>query len=109
MLRGSGEEKHKDRQYYCSTITASSKQGQRADAEAILMTDEEDDGEEECDISVRRIQEVMMLALVPVCAHESVCVVGWVCKYLINPKAIGPWAVLSITSGISCYAPETMG
>ena len=36
------------------------------------MTDEEDDGEEEYDISVQRIQEVMMHVLVSVYAHGSV-------------------------------------
>ena len=76
-MRVSGEEKyerHKDGQYYCSTITASRKQGPRAEEQHFVRNDEEDDGEEDYEIAVQKIQEVMMHVLVSVCAHGSVWV-----------------------------------
>ena len=58
----------------------------------------EDDGEDEYDISVQRIQELMMHVLVSLCVHGSVwvdgCVGGWVCKQLIKSALPGNTAIL---------------
>ena len=75
---------------------ASSKQGQRADMRAILTG--EDNDEDKYDISVQRIEEVMIHVLVSLCVHGSVwvngCLGGWVCKQLIYSALQGNIAIL---------------